>query len=831
MIFLSGLFFAVRAEAAPSDTASKKVLFSEDFESVPLRTFPPSFNVPGASSVGLSQDPMIKLFRDFHIDANLKYLTSARDSLKDEARRLWGSNFNLLISGNLGTFSEPRWLEYARLFDFLNMEYDFEMGDPSGAANVNYFNIFDAIDKQVMIMPAANNNSRWRDKDDPLFYKMMVAETYASGHILHVPYNLYDGSFTGRWYGDPAVYADVFRFIRTNRKYFDGYAPITTAALILPEKTHNLRKQPEVLSWSAEKLAHHVPFRYYFSRASAGGKTSKDSEENLALKPWSNFESVEMLGELSNCLPVDQEIVTRQLGQKRIRHPDLFKITGASSVWIFPRAPSVDPRAPLVIHLLNKDAHSADGKTYLDSHGPWTLRCHRRLFDGKEITRAEYRIFPAKIGETGIVRVAPEQDGEYFKFELPELPLWGLLAIEAGDQTGHPAAMQNRKHRAIPFSDVALMRAAYIYPKPESILKYPLLQDAQGKFDEYKVLDAYGVSRVSWEYRGGPQYMPGYTNRGAAVHLTVNMGMIPLSDEQPETWSGWAQTSEGNPVIGRGDFKPPQYVPSPASPKALALVTSLGSGQLLSKPAGLQWDDVPFAVTRIWPQGGDFHTDFVAAFNTWLWEKLSPPERESFGVTRSNTFSIKAYIEQKKTSAAPEFSVRLSSGDKGSYDDGVSTKVFCLPFIRASGEGSSYWIGTKALTARGEHFFLAMRYLIAGKEGGKPRLSLYLKDARGSSALASIFISTNVDAYVSGGNRFLAAAGLNAWHNLVLKFDCVKKNVCASVDGGDFGGPVPFRNPDGFQNNSFQFFFYKNLGESTAMIDDFTVFELDPAAK
>jgi len=72
------------------------------------------------------------------------------------------------------------------------------------------------------------------DGSEVALTRRVIAMSYACGGHLIVPWDVYTGSNSPRYYGQPEQYADLYKFVRDHSQFFDGYED---AAFLLPGLT------------------------------------------------------------------------------------------------------------------------------------------------------------------------------------------------------------------------------------------------------------------------------------------------------------------------------------------------------------------------------------------------------------------------------------------------------------------------------------------------------------------------------------------------------------------------------------------------------------------
>jgi hypothetical protein len=82
------------------------------------------------------------------------------------------------------------------------------------------------------------------DGSEAALTRRVIAMSYACGGHVIVPWDVYTGSNSPRYYGNPEHYADLYKFVRDHSQFFDGYED---AAFLLPGLTDDrYRNEPPI---------------------------------------------------------------------------------------------------------------------------------------------------------------------------------------------------------------------------------------------------------------------------------------------------------------------------------------------------------------------------------------------------------------------------------------------------------------------------------------------------------------------------------------------------------------------------------------------------------
>ena len=423
---------------------SGKVLFEEDFDSCPPGGFPPSLRITG-NREDLLKDPVLKEFAGFHFEQNLRFVQSLRRFIKSEAIRQRGEKAPVTLSGNInGIFDHPRWSEFIPVFDYLSLEFLFDENQPIDPELLTLLKITESFNTPVLLMPDGGTNQRWKQNPNPDYYNMMTALIYALGHANHIPYCLWDGSYRDRWWADPAEHREIFQFIDQYQHLFDGYQTLASELVVIPCPAHSLISDPSAGDCLAHLLKNNIPFAVQLS-----GKHQRPvTEESIQ-----SYEHVSIVGSLEACAEDDRNVLRKKIsGQKPETGRALLAVRGAENLIALPRAHAGNPKAPVVIHLVNLNAKLQGHRTSIHPASGASLEIHSRLLKDHPLKRVVIHQ-PGRGSEV----LEVEKTGQGVIMQLPEIPQWGLLEIHAGDQSDNRYLAHLRHSPVIRHSVIPLM--------------------------------------------------------------------------------------------------------------------------------------------------------------------------------------------------------------------------------------------------------------------------------------------------------------------------------------------------------------------------------------
>ncbi|MCF7849266.1 MAG: hypothetical protein K9M45_10470 [Kiritimatiellales bacterium] len=800
-----GFSFTVSAESTITVNQQKyrvvEPLFLETFEAYREGEFPESLLAPGLNDAARF-DPVAQAFGRFHYEVSLESLDFCANAIREKAKELKGRD-DFTVSGNFGSLMDAPgsdWVRWARIFDCINLEWGFNEKNPADPASLTFFSILNAIGRPATIVGKADNNRKWRIYgDNPVYLVMMVAEAYATGHSVTVPYALFDGTRgESRYFGNIDRMAKIYRFISARKRLFDGYEPVSTHAICVPADTYGgiydslISKQ---VSRAARSL---TPYRIILSGTYL---------PRLDAKKLSGIETAGLVGESNEIRPEDRAVIQDLLKRKSAAGP-VFKVGGSDNIRIFPRASVKDKSAPLVVHLLNKDS-SYDGSVTTIKPVAFTFSFHRRLVQNGKVQNI---VLHTDGGET--VPLAFKMADDYISVEIPRLSIWGILEIPAGDLTNHPGLLASvpPKKRPYPQSEIILMRPGHRYEKPDHVVK-ALMVD--GKVDETKVVELYGITRISWEY----QLFKGFREKGVSYVGTVNASHLDI-ERKGEQWDGWARKADGSIMPDKSGGTSLGLLGHATEAFKDYLISQAEEPWIAKRDAdGVQWDGTPSMAIKVWEGGGDYSKGSVQKFPIWLAKTYSAAELEKMGIPKVASFDIKSYM-QGLAGSSQFFSCGEFKGHR----------CFSMRQKDLHDKETRDLVGTPTLQSRTGLVLMTTEFMIPEKGSGAPRLSFHLKDGGGKGLYGTYGVNNKILNILSHEGDYSLPFPVGKWVTFSILCDFDRQTAAVSLDGEAFTPFYELRRP-GMTKEGFSYYFLKAANSRDVYIRKMEILDLMPERK
>lgn len=251
-----------------------------------------------------------------------------------------------------------------------------------------------------------------------------IANLYAMGGQPLVPWDVYNGNDDGglpkRYYGQPAEFGDLYRFVRSHRELFDGRELAAAVGVVVPVDRYAADKTMALLQSLIER---HIPFAF----VPVGGGLRRFAPEPERLKhfrllitvnPDTDYEPQDLM------VLTDSQVERRsavELGGAALDAYRPFVVSpGGERLRLYPRAAPVND-GRLVLHVID-EARAPLGTA--------DASCGRRV--GIRSFAIDPRRIKAAAWVAGETRtpVDPDvaSDGTYFS--LPGCTLWGVLDLE-----------------------------------------------------------------------------------------------------------------------------------------------------------------------------------------------------------------------------------------------------------------------------------------------------------------------------------------------------------------------------------------------------------------
>lgn len=296
------------------------------------------------------KDPLTRHWRRFHLLQTRDYF----EWLLDEAGDMAGEPVCLSVNARLDHLSDMFLLD---LVDYLVGETRIQ-GETEENRLIHMLKLADALQLPQVVSPFP------KDHIDVAAVRRSIALTYALGHRMLVPWDVWAGPGKPRWFGTVEEYGDLYRFVRENAARFDGYRSCAGVTVVVPLSTDhaeaaNAAAQAEEVGTRLASLG--IAYRYAtfgtvgglvrvpldkadFDGARAvvccGGLDALTREERGRFDAWT----------------ADAAVIDGAGAEAAIAR--VLEVLGGPSVEVSGAAvlalPRSKPGAPLVVHLVNR---------------------------------------------------------------------------------------------------------------------------------------------------------------------------------------------------------------------------------------------------------------------------------------------------------------------------------------------------------------------------------------------------------------------------------------------------------------------------------------------
>jgi hypothetical protein len=355
------------------------------------------------------KDPLSIYWRSYHRDITREYFEQL---LKQGAERIGGAM-------HLAVNDKPHAFQKNFLLDLL----DYQVGEFGITENfeddlAHALAVADALNMPQVVSPHP------REEPDPDLVRRGIARTYAGGHRMLVPYDVWISGVQPRWFGEVETYGDLYDFVRANARLLDGYHALIEARFFLysPRRQDLYESYSEMArEWRAKLARAGYPLGY-----AVGGLAGTivhvpidpGDFENVAFVV-NPVESIRWVGNDGAAFDAAAEGVpvidpeTKLLDVVDLLGPPLWRVHGGE-VDVVPRTKPDDPDAPVVVHLVSRQKAEQALEIGFDERfvgrQPWSVTLHAPGAETVELT--------AKTSPSG------------WGVRVPRLEEWAILEIE-----------------------------------------------------------------------------------------------------------------------------------------------------------------------------------------------------------------------------------------------------------------------------------------------------------------------------------------------------------------------------------------------------------------
>ena len=356
--------------------------------------------------------------------------------LRDRVREKCGREVPLSMNANAGSWIKLPFLE---LQDFMTTEVAHQAtGRQVPTAPLLVYKLGDVFHQPVASTAHGHDWYEMKADQHPVLVSAWLAMGYALGHHLMIPCKAWvmdpvKGSDTYRPVSDH--YACLARFIKRVAPLLDGYAPISTVAVCvgcdaIERDRANLDRLVVALADANIPFSMAVEGNDLLAREVSAADLDGCSAALLASPTYLPEAALERITGLGDERPVAEYYGGPLPGFL----PRPIEVEGATGVWALPRMAPDNAKAPVAVHLLNRDYEA--GKRAMQAKGPFTLRLDPNLLGGRKFRAAvlhQPRLSAELPEDDAQCHTSTElelrQTDQAIELTIPALELWGVIEL------------------------------------------------------------------------------------------------------------------------------------------------------------------------------------------------------------------------------------------------------------------------------------------------------------------------------------------------------------------------------------------------------------------
>jgi hypothetical protein len=287
------------------------------------------------------------------------------------------------------------------------------------------FKLGEALGKPQVCTASGQDWAYIMANNKPGLVRTWIAQSYAFGHQLMAPHRqwAYTQEKGTHWYeSKPEDYAYLYQFVRAHADLLDGYEPVAAVGLVYSNAAFRANKNQARGACFA--LAHaNVPFRLLI----AGDDWLEDrltAEDLAGLKAIVATDPLMLDAAQQAVLDGAKERIVIWPDEAKLNQlvPQQIAVEGAENITVLPRAVPGDGSRPFVAHLLNGNYDGDTDGMVKQANVRLTLA---KSLLGRPVTKAT--LYAPQAEPVGLVVT---DAGESVQVAVPELDLWGIVALE-----------------------------------------------------------------------------------------------------------------------------------------------------------------------------------------------------------------------------------------------------------------------------------------------------------------------------------------------------------------------------------------------------------------
>lgn len=293
-----------------------------------------------------AESPLDGPFRDFMMEETVRFHEQLHQELEVYAGQPLEFSFNSSI------LQSPAAGNHA-----LSDMYDYGIGETQehnlGMSNLVAFGaLATGLGKPQVISPYVSHTD---------IIRQSIASAYALGQYMLVPWDIWTGTGTNRYFGTVEEYGDLYQFIRQYPYLFDGNETPAKAGILIKWSEMNPATLVEL---SMRLFQQGVPFKAIvvndaLPRYELNADQLAGLEALIAYSPLASFSTADQATISASGIPV---LTPSSVDSVWLAERSSVLISGGNDLYATVRASEVSD-APKVIHLINRSGQEADNVT------------------------------------------------------------------------------------------------------------------------------------------------------------------------------------------------------------------------------------------------------------------------------------------------------------------------------------------------------------------------------------------------------------------------------------------------------------------------------------
>ncbi len=414
--------------------------------------------------------PLAKEFYEFQWKAATEFLADFRR----QAERLRGKPIALAVNSHL---TSPEQLLIAPHLTYFCCEVDHQAAKGQLPGHPIYvYKLADGLHRPVASTASGGDWAFMNEHKKEGLVRLWIALSYAMGHHFMAPHRqwAYTKEKGTHWYDGPdEAYGWVYQFVRQKAQLFDSYQALAPVAVIydnsarrqgranieplcihLAEKNIPFTVAVQGDDWlegyhlTPEQLARFRAVIVPKDHPALAEKGAGEKPASGSVAEHSPAEQKQPTGSLPRqvLLGGQKEPPSAGAGQKESPRwltslqkegrlvvwpdeqalekllPRPIQVQGTDQVVVVPRIRPDDPKAPVVLHLVNRDYRMAEDR--MEAQKGFTVRLRQDILAGRKIRKA---VLHAPKADSQNLTVSA--DGAWLVVQVPQLDFWALVEL------------------------------------------------------------------------------------------------------------------------------------------------------------------------------------------------------------------------------------------------------------------------------------------------------------------------------------------------------------------------------------------------------------------